>query len=306
MHDVFAIWQILEVDTTARQPLSPRFGCCKLGLDLVILDEATGDRVDEEHLAWPQPALPHDPARFDVEHADLAREHNQTVISDEVAPWSQPVTVECRPDQRAIREYQRRRTVPRLHQHRVVFVESLACRVDVCLVLVRLRDHHHHRVRQGTTAEVQKLNHFVERCGVAGAWRVDRKNRTDVSEQFRLELRLPGSHPVAVALHGVDLAVVGDHAERLRERPGRKGVGRVAGVHEGQPGHETLVGEIRVERLELERRNHALVHQGAAGQRWEVRLKFPLCPLAKAEGLALKLHPAGELTLRADPRRAHK
>jgi hypothetical protein len=36
---------------------------------------------------------------------------------------------------------------------------------------------------------------------------------------------LAGSHPVHVAAQGVDLAVMRDHAERMRQVPGREGVG---------------------------------------------------------------------------------
>ena len=46
------------------------------------------------------------------------------------------------------------------------------------------------------------------------------------------EQRLAGAHPVAVPGDRVDLAVVGDVAVRVRERPGREGVGREPGVHE--------------------------------------------------------------------------
>ena len=85
-----------------------------------------------------------------------------------------------------------------------------------------------------------------------------------------LELGLARAHPVAVALHRVDLAVVRDHAERLGERPRRERVGRVARVHEREPRREALVAEVGVERLELQRRDHALVDQRAGRQRREV------------------------------------
>jgi hypothetical protein len=110
----------------------------------------------------------------------------------------------------------------------------------------------------------------------------------EVAEQVRLELGLPGSHPVAVALHRVDLSVVGDHAERLGERPRREGVGRVARVHESELRCESVVGEVGVERLELERRDHALVDQGATAQRGEVDVEFALGLLAQSERLAVE------------------
>src|SRR3546814_10238566 len=67
------------------------------------------------------------------------------------------------------------------------------------------------------------------------------------------------------------------------EGPGREGVGRVARVHDGQLGRESLVLEVGVERLELERGDHALVADGAAGQRHEVRVQFVAGALAQTE-----------------------
>ena len=53
--------------------------------------------------------------------------------------------------------------------------------------------------------------------------------------------RLAGAHPVAVAAHGVDLAVVRDEAERVGQRPGREGVGGEPGVHDGDRALHALV-----------------------------------------------------------------
>ena len=59
-----------------------------------------------------------------------------------------------------------------------------------------------------------------------------------------VEHRLAGAHPVLVALHGVDLAVVGDVAVRVGERPRRERVRREAAVHEQQRALDALVEEI--------------------------------------------------------------
>ena len=82
--------------------------------------------------------------------------------------------------------------------------------------------------------------------------------------------RLAGVHPVAVAAHGVDLAVVGDEAERVRQRPGREGVGGEPAVHDRDGAHAAFVAQIRKVLRQLHRREHALVGHGPAGQRREV------------------------------------
>ena len=60
----------------------------------------------------------------------------------------------------------------------------------------------------------------------------------------RAEHRLAGAHPVLVALDGVDLAVVGDVAVRVGQRPRRERVGGEAAVHEQQGALEALVVEV--------------------------------------------------------------
>src|ERR671927_67546 len=61
------------------------------------------------------------------------------------------------------------------------------------------------------------------------------------SSEAGTEPRLVALHPVDVAAQRVDLAVMGEDAEGLRERPGREGVGRVALVVDGEARHEARV-----------------------------------------------------------------
>src|SRR3712207_7380299 len=58
---------------------------------------------------------------------------------------------------------------------------------------------------------------------------------------------------------GVDLAVVGEEPERVRERPAREGVGREARVHHRDRGLDALVEEVGVEAVELVGGEHPLV-----------------------------------------------
>src|SRR3546814_10435909 len=81
---------------------------------------------------------------------------------------------------------------------------------------------------------------------------------------------LAGPHPVLVAHHRVDLAVVGDQAVRVRERPRREGVGGEARVHEGKARLDPLVGEVCEEVAHLVADEHALVDEGARREAREV------------------------------------
>ena len=102
--------------------------------------------------------------------------------------------------------------------------------------------------------------------------------------------RLAGAHPVAVPLHGVDLAVVRDVPVRVRPRPGRERVGGEPGVHERQARRVALVGQVGEERLNLRRGQHALVHQRPRRQAGEVDAGLVFGALAQTEGHPLQPH----------------
>ena len=200
----------------------------------------------------------------EVEDADLGGEHDEAVVGDPVAARAQAVAVEHRADLGAVGEDHAGGAVPRLHQRGVELVERAALRVHLLVVLPGLRDHHQHRVGQRAAAHVEQLEDLVEARRVGGARRTDREQPVEVArDQVGGEQRLAGPHPVAVAHHGVDLAVVGDEAERVGQRPAREGVGREARVHDGQRGGDPLVGEVGEEAVELVGGEHALVEQGA-------------------------------------------
>ncbi len=267
VHDVFARRQVLQVDPAGVQPLVVRVLAGEVPLDLLVVDDPAVVGVDEEHPARLQPPLADDPGGIDVQHADLAGQDNEAVVRHPVPGGAQPVAVEHRSDQRTVGEGDGRRPVPRLHEHGVELVERAAGGVHLGVVLPRLGDHHQHGVRQRAATEVEQLEHLVEARGVARVGCADGEQAFQISrDHVADELALPGPHPVAVALHGVDLAVVGDHPERVRERPGGEGVGREPGVHDGELGREAPVGQVREERLELAGGEHPLVDQGACGQ----------------------------------------
>jgi hypothetical protein len=84
-------------------------------LDLLVLDDAACRRVGQEDAAGLQPPLPDHRGRVDVEHADLAGQHDQAVAGHPVPAGAQAVAIEYRADHRAVGERDQRRS-PRLHQ----------------------------------------------------------------------------------------------------------------------------------------------------------------------------------------------
>jgi hypothetical protein len=81
---------------------------------------------------------------------------------------------------------------------------------------------------------------------------------------------LPRRHPVDVAAQGVDFAVMRDHPVRMRQRPGREGVGRKALMHQRQRALEIRLAEIGIILAELVGEEHALVDHGAARHRHRI------------------------------------
>ena len=240
-----------------------------------------------------KPALGDDLGGVDVDHADLRRHHDQVVVGDPVAARPQPVAVEHGADHGAVRERHAGRAVPGLHHARVVPVERPLVVVHLGVVLPRLGDHHQDRVLDRAAGQVQQLEHLVEAGRVGRAGRADRERLGEVRQVRARRHRLAGAHPVLVALDRVDLAVVGDEAIRVGERPRRERVRREAGVHEQQRALDAGIDEVGEELAELRRRQHPLVDDRAGRQRREVRRQvlgqLVLGPLAGDERLAVEV-----------------
>ncbi len=306
--------QVVEVDDALAQPVAVRAPAGEVGLELVVADDPALGRVDQEHPARLQTALEHHVLRGDVEHADLRGHDDQVVAGDHVARGAQAVAVEHRPDDAAVGERDRRGPVPGLHDRRVEPVEVLARRVHLLVALPRLGDHHEHGVRQRVTAHVEQLEHLVERGRVAGAGGADREDPLEVAwQEVALEERLARPHPVAVALHRVDLAVVADVAVRVGQGPRRERVGREARVHQGHRRVHPLVLEVREELRELVGDEHALVDEGARREARDVAAAVDepadgvLDPLAQHEGATFQVDARRAVALDEDlPERRHR
>ena len=170
-----------------------------------------------------------------------------------------------------------------------------AMRVAEAAVVLAVRRGHgqadgHRRLARGRAAQV--LEDGVEVCGI-GAVEVHQRleevgdvlgvaHHDDVvrvggvDEVVELLLGeglglLPGADPVDVPNQGVDLAVVPEHAERLRERPARLRVGREAPVVDGKVRLEERILQVVVEGAQHRALDHPFVDDGAGRERGNVR-----------------------------------
>ena len=150
----------------------------------------------------------------------------------------------------------------------MVLVEGLAVGVHELVAGPGFRDQHHHGVAQAVAALEQELERVIEARRVRLAFVGDRPQLRDVvAEQLGIDGRLARRHPVVVAAHGVDLAVMRDHTIGMRQLPRREGVGREALVDEDQRRFEARIVEVLVIGLDLVGQEHALVDDGARRQR---------------------------------------
>jgi hypothetical protein len=265
-HDVFTAGEVIEVDHAGREPLAVRVQGGELRLDLVVGDDATLPRVDEKHLAGLQTALRDDLGGVDVDHSDLGGHHDQVVIGHPVAAGTQAVAVEDGTDHLAVGERDTGRTVPRLHHRCMEPVEVTPLLGHGLVVLPRLGDHHQHGVVDRITAEVQQLEDLVESSGVGRSRSADRERPLDTRQGIGMQHRLAGAHPVLVALHRVDLPVVGDEPVRVGQRPRRERVRREPGMHQQQRGLDPRVEQVGEELGQLRCRQHSLVDDRARRQ----------------------------------------
>jgi len=84
------------------------------------------------------------------------------------------------------------------------------------------------------------------------------------------ELGATGHGPVAVAGDGVDLAVVGEEAEWLGQRPFRQGVGGEALVEHADCGLQALIAQVWIEGGEVRRHHQAFINDGLVGKAADV------------------------------------
>ena len=251
--------------------------------------------VDQEHAPRLEPPLDLDLLGRDLEDADLRRHDHEIVVRDDVARGSQPVPVQDGSDSRAVGERDGGGSVPRLHQARVVLVERPLVVGHELVFVPRLRDEHHHRVRQAPPREHEILEGVVDLGRVRGLRSDDGEHLLQVlPEKRRRHHRLAGAHPVDVAPERVDLAVVTEVPEGLCQIPRRPRVRAVALVDQGECALQGRVPQVGVEALDLMGEQEPLVAEGARGEARDVELadllpaKLDLDPLSDDEELALE------------------
>ena len=258
---------LLELDAVGVEPLAVRMLVGQSLANLAIVVDLALLGIDEQNLSGLQTTLLGDLRGVEVHDADLRRHHHRVVLGDGVARWAQTVAVEHAAGETSVGEEQGGRAVPRLHEDGVVLIEGLQVFGYGVLVVEALGNHDRHGMGQRQAAHDEELEHVVEARRVAHARLYDGRDAADVAQRLARQHRLARLHPSAVAPDGVDLTVVGHHAEGLRQAPRGECVGGEATVDNGQATGEVVVGEVGIVLPQLQTGEHALVDDALARQR---------------------------------------
>ena len=200
VNDVFAVGQIFKMQQSGVEPLLVWVFGGQLRLNLVVLNDSTIDRVDEEHTTWLQSSLANNRCRVKFEDTGFGTKYDKAICGNPETTWPQTVAIEDSTDEIAICERDAGGPIPRLHERRVVLVERPASRVHRQVVFPCLRNHHQDRVRQRATTEVQQLEDFVKTRRVAAGGVQIGKSRSrspgmrslaSMASRAVIQLRLP-------------------------------------------------------------------------------------------------------------------
>ena len=141
-------WQIFERDKIFIQPKPVRLLGRNFLFNLFVCDNPALFSINQEHPTRLQPAFLQNVFRRNIEHADFARHHNTVIFGDIVPGRTQTITIKRGTDFNAVGERDTRRAVPRFHKTGVKFVERFFLVAHAFVTGPRLRNHHHHRMRQ--------------------------------------------------------------------------------------------------------------------------------------------------------------
>ncbi len=264
-----------EFDNLAH-PLAKGLAACQSVLDGVVVVKPAFFHIDGNHLPWPQRAFFGDIRLWHRHHANLGPGNQQTVERQHIAHRPQSVAVKPAADPAAIGHRQRRGPIPWLHHGVAIGVHVLPGFWQI-IGKVRPCLGHQHGLghRRGTARAHQNLEHRIERATVGCARRDDRLDILGgVAKGAGGHANLVAFHPVDVAFKGVDLAVMRQHPERLRQRPLRKCVGGIALVIDHEGGLEPIVVQIGVENRYLLGQHHAFVNDRPARQAAQVKAGY--------------------------------
>ena len=242
-------------------------------LELGIAQQAARLQIDRDHLARAQTSLLGHPVLFQRNHPAFGTDHQQAIIGAGKRQRTQSIAVEPGDRPMAVGHRERGWAVPWLHHGCHVLVHRPVLRRHVGGDLPCLGDQHRLGGGHSLAGAHQQLDRGIEAGGVG---RADRDHRLDVVRDARegeaRHLDFVRAHPVPVATDRVDLAIMGQRAERLGEPPLRESVGRIALVKDRHPAGDQRVAHVGIEGRKALCEEKALVDDRLGRERGDVEI----------------------------------
>ena len=264
--------KVVQLDALVAEPFAVRAARGKVGLDFLIGNHRAFFEIDEEHPARLQASLGFHVGGIHGNYAHFAGHNHAVVVREIIATGAQAVAVEHGADVFAVCERDGRGAIPRLHQTGIVLVKIALGLRHLAVFLPRLGHHQQHGFLQRPAAHQQKFQRVVEVARV-GTFRLHNgiKFLQVVAEQLAPQRAFARAHPVDVAAHRVDFAVVAHKPKRLRAIPTRKRVGRKPRVHHREMRLEIGIAQVIKVVEQLIRGEHPLVNHHLGGQAANVK-----------------------------------
>ncbi|MNX84832.1 hypothetical protein D3C86_1166470 [compost metagenome] len=222
--------------------------------------------IHHEQLARADPALLQHFVRGVVPGAHFGGQRDELVLGDDVAGRAQAVAVQRASGVAAVGHDDAGRAVPGLHVHGVEVIEGAQVVIHVRVLLPCRRDQQAHGPEQVHATGQEEIQHVVEAGGIRSRGVDEGGGLLQIRDQRGGELVAARLGPLAVAGDGVDLAVVGEVAEGLRQRPARAGVGGEALVEHADGGLHADVGEIQIEARQIHRHAQSFIDGDQVGE----------------------------------------
>ena len=148
------IRKVFQEHAVISQPLRIRMRINHALLHFRISNDLTLLGVDHKHTTRLKAAFIQHVFRLDIHHANFGAHDDVVIFGHVVTRRTQTVTIQTCTHHLTISNRDRCRTIPRLHQAAVILIEGLLVRRHRGVLLPRLRNHHHRRMRQAPTREV--------------------------------------------------------------------------------------------------------------------------------------------------------
>ena len=189
-----------QLDEIFIEPLAIRLLRGDALFDFLIGDDASFLHVNDEHATGLQATFVGNVFGRNRQYTGFRCHDHIVVFGYIVTRRAQTIAVERGANHSAIGKCHRSRTIPWLHQAGMELVKGFFLLAHRFVTEPWLRDHHHHRVGQGTTTHDQQLEHVIELRRVRAIIVDDGLNSFDVvAEKWAFQEWLTSVHPVHVA-----------------------------------------------------------------------------------------------------------